>query len=465
MRLVKTVVAGFLAVSVAGAALAAEGPIPGGIPRLDHVFVIMMENHSFGQVVGNPAMPFVNGQISSKQVNLATNYYAVGHPSLTNYLEIVGGSNFGVRSDNSPDWHNHSCQSNLETGIVNADNQGGNAPYAFESNRICPISGIGTDAVTEAVDNWNEVDPPVFNFLANIDGIQSIPAARNTVGKSIADQLALWGQTWKSYQENLPVAGANNVNSSNGTATDATTYDATKPISPNNLPLDFSTSKPFVAEYLASPLVSDYAVKHNPFAYFQSVQEGSFHGSSLRNVVGFDGAHGLYADLGSGDVPTLAFIAPNQCNDQHGRGNGDAFCQFDQGTIALQGVTDGTMVGLNPGLSEQADATVNRLVTAITSSDTWRHGYNAIVVVWDENDYSGVANALPPKTLFPAPNLNNVVLTVQTNGRFGGGVQSKNFYNSFSLLKSLEAGLHLPCLNHACDSNVKTMSDLFGSDR
>jgi phosphatidylinositol-3-phosphatase len=462
MSLVKTVVAGLLAVSVTVAAVAAEGPVPGGIPHLDHVFVIMMENHSFGQVVGNPAMPFVNGQISGKQVNLATNYYAVGHPSLTNYLEIVGGSNFGVRSDNSPDWHNGSCQPNLATGIVNADNQGGNAPYAFESNKVCPISGVGTDAVTEAVDNWNEVDPPVFNFLANIDGIQSIPAAHNIVGKTIADQLALWGMSWKSYQESLPVAGANLVNSSNGTATDATTYDATKPVSPTNLPLDFSTSKAFVAEYLAAPLVSDYAVKHNPFAYFQSVQEGNIRGSSLRNVVGFDGAHGLYADLGSGDVPTLSFIAPNQCDDQHGRGNGDAFCQFDQGTIALQGVTDGTMVGLNPGLSEQADTTVHRLVTAITSSETWRHGYNAIVVVWDENDYSGVANALPAKTMFPAPNLNNVVLTVQTNGRFErGGVQSKNFYSSFSLLKSLEAGLHLPCLNHACDSNVKTMSDLF----
>src|SRR5580693_1058343 len=122
MSIVKAAVAGLLAVSAAGAAVAAEGPVPTGIPHLDHVFVIMMENHSFGQVVGNPAMPFVNSQISSHQVNLATNYYAVGHPSLTNYLEIVGGSNFGIRSDNAPDWHNSTCTPNLATGIVNADN-------------------------------------------------------------------------------------------------------------------------------------------------------------------------------------------------------------------------------------------------------------------------------------------------------------------------------------------------------
>ena len=464
MSLVKAVIAGLLAVSATSAVVAAEGPIPNGIPHLDHVFVIMMENHSFGQVVGNPAMPFVNGQINSREVNLADNYFAIGHPSLTNYLEIVGGSNFGVRSDNSPDWHNANCQTNLHTGIPNADNGGGNAPYAIDTNKICPISGVGTDAVTEAVDNWNEVVPPVFNFLANIDGIQSVPAARNTVGKSIADQLALWGMSWKSYQESLPAIGADLVNNSNGTATDATTYDATKPISPTNLPMDFSTSPAYVGMYLASPLVAAYAVKHNPFVYFQSVQEGTIRGSSLRNTVGFDGHRGLYADLASGEVPTLSFIAPNQCDDQHGRGNGDAFCQFDQGTTANEGLTDGTMVGLNPGLSEQADATVARIVNAITASPAWDRGYNAIVVVWDENDYSGLAKALPAGKAFPAPNLNNVVLTVQTSGRFGsGGVKSKNFYSSYSLLKSLEAGLHLPCLNHACDNNVKTMSDLFGS--
>ena len=35
------------------------------------------------------------------------------------------------------------------------------------------------------------------------------------------------------------------------------------------------------------------------------------------------------------------------------------------------------------------------------------------------------------------------------------------------LLKSLESGLRLPCLNHACDADVKVMTDLFsgGGDR
>lgn len=41
------------------------------------------------------------------------------------------------------------------------------------------------------------------------------------------------------------------------------------------------------------------------------------------------------------------------------------------------------------------------------------------------------------------------------------GLTSGTFYNHFSLLKSLEAGFGLPCLNHACDKDVAVMSDLF----
>jgi hypothetical protein len=61
-------------------------------------------------------------------------------------------------------------------------------------------------------------------------------------------------------------------------------------------------------------------VKHNPFAYLQSAQEGLNPDNSLKNIVGFQGAHGLFDDLGSGHVPNLVFISPNQCNGQHGRG-------------------------------------------------------------------------------------------------------------------------------------------------
>lgn len=427
-------VAGMLATTT----LAQEDRVPTGVPHLDHVFLTMMENHGYQQVINNPNEPYLSSLISSGKVNLATNYFAVGHPSSTNYLEVVGGSNFGVRSDNAPDWGNTACTPNIASGVVNADTSP--APIPVETGAVCPISGTGMDAATPAVDTWNEISGP-FVALADLDGVKSIPAAP-TVGKTIGDQLAADGKGWKSYQESLPVGNIFGINYSNGTATNLSDFSKLAPLTPSNV-------------------VQLYAVKHNPFAYFRSVQQGYDERNSLANVVGFDGPTGLYADLASGDVPALAFIVPNQCDDQHGRGNADAFCAFDYGQNN-SGYTYGTQVGLNPGLIQQGDTTIERLVTAIHGSRAWRDGHNAIVIVWDENDYSGSTTVL--NGLFPPQNQNRVALTVETN--YGGhGIQSQNYYTSFSVLKSLEAGFGLPCLNHACDSSVKVMSDLFAGNR
>ncbi len=418
MKTGRIATASLLAATLSAAGYAAEGPIPSGVPHLDHVFLIMMENHGYGQIIGNPNAPFINQMASS--ANSATNYFGVAHPSLTNYLEVVGGSNFGVLNDNNPDWHSTVCTPNLASGTPATDNP--------PSPSICPIEGTGADAATPAVDLTNETQgPPGEN---NIDGIQSIAAATDIDGKTIADQLVAWGRTWKSYQESLPPAGADTVNYSDGYFTNNT---------------DFSQILPQLNPPLSqSGVVSLYAVKHNPFAYFRNVQDGADPRNSLANTASFEGPRGLFADLRSGHVPAFSFIAPNQCNDQHGRGNAGPFCNYDPSD-------DGTQAGLNPALIYRGDVTVQQLVSAIKASPAWRDGRNAIVVLWDENDYS------------TAPNTNQVPLIVDTN--YGPhGVSSSRFYDHFSLLRSLEAGFGLPCLNHACDADVSVISDLFGGD-
>lgn len=62
-----------------------------------HVFVIVLENHEYGQVMGNPDARFINHLAG--RAALATRYYAVSHPSLPNYLAMIGGATFGIRSD------------------------------------------------------------------------------------------------------------------------------------------------------------------------------------------------------------------------------------------------------------------------------------------------------------------------------------------------------------------------------
>src|SRR3984893_7678581 len=151
-----------------------EGDVPKGVPHLDHVFVIMMENHAYGQIVGNPSAPFTNKYMQS--ANAANNYFAIAHPSLTNYLEVVGGSNFGILNDNSPDWHNMNCTNKLASGTT---------PFHVStSTPVCPIGGSGTDAATPVFDTTNEVSPPSITSVTEIDGVLSIPAATGTVGKT-----------------------------------------------------------------------------------------------------------------------------------------------------------------------------------------------------------------------------------------------------------------------------------------
>ncbi len=408
----KSLAAALAACLVVCPVYANEGNVPKGVPHLDHVFVILMENHGYSQIVGNPSAPFMNEYI--KKVNYGTNYYAVAHPSLTNYLEVTGGSNFGVLNDNSPDWHNTNCVTNIASATTGFD--------VDATPAVCPIWGAGTDAATPVIDFSNETDPSLgITAVTEIDGRLSYPADKNISGKTIADQLDQAGKSWKSYQESLPAKGADGVNNSDGYFTSSADIAAA-------LPNETQT------------LINLYAVKHNPFVYFRSVQE-----NGLDNVVGFQGRHGLFDDLNSGHVPHYSFIVPNQCNDQHGRPNAGPACEEDP-------KDQGTLVGLNPALIYQGDLTLRTLVNAIHASPAWQDGNNAIVIVWDENDYS------------QAPYPNKVLITVDTN--YGPhNVRSNKFYTHFSLLKSIESGFHLPCLNHACDDNADVMTDLFaGSD-
>jgi phospholipase C len=83
------------------ASVSAQKPIVTGtgIPRYQHVFLIMMENHSYNEIIGNPLAPKINAL--AQTYGLATNYFGVTHPSEPNYVASIGGSFFGIQDDNS----------------------------------------------------------------------------------------------------------------------------------------------------------------------------------------------------------------------------------------------------------------------------------------------------------------------------------------------------------------------------
>jgi len=67
------------------------------VPNFDHIVIIIFENKEFGSVIGNSSMPNFNKLASD--YTLLTQFYAVRHPSLPNYIALLGGDTFGITSD------------------------------------------------------------------------------------------------------------------------------------------------------------------------------------------------------------------------------------------------------------------------------------------------------------------------------------------------------------------------------
>jgi hypothetical protein len=338
-----------------------------GVPALNHVFLIMMENHNYDEPGTMPAIihnvsdaPYINAM--AKRHDLATHYQAVGHPSLTNYLEVVGGSNFGTDDDLSPHW-----------------GEAGNTRHRYGF-----IPAHGVDIASHAF--------AISGRMADRIGY-TVPGGALFAGKSIADQLAQAGRSWKTYQESLPIRGGYGVDTSDG------------------------------KQINRGPHL--YAAKHNPFEYFRSTQGSKdivgFTSDLRRQTIGGE----LARDLADGTVGDFNFIAPNLCHDMHGTPS----CAEPHALI------------------REGDQEVQALVGAITGSAMWKTGRNAIIVMWDENDFSDTGD-------------NRVPLIVETNYQ-SKGMHSSRAYNHFSLLKTMEQGFGLPILNHAKDPQIHAMSDLF----
>lgn len=79
----------------------ATAPTPAPATGVSKVLVIVEENHGLDQM--RAGMPYLFGL--ARTYGYATDYRAVAHPSLPNYLAIAGGSTFGISDDGSPAVH------------------------------------------------------------------------------------------------------------------------------------------------------------------------------------------------------------------------------------------------------------------------------------------------------------------------------------------------------------------------
>ena len=86
------------------------------VPDFKHILIVIFENKEFGTVVDNYHMPYFNKL--AKSYTLLAQYYAVTHPSLPNYIAMIGGDTFGITFDctNCPINNHQSLPDLIEAG-------------------------------------------------------------------------------------------------------------------------------------------------------------------------------------------------------------------------------------------------------------------------------------------------------------------------------------------------------------
>ena len=87
-------------------------PIATSASPFGHIYLIVMENSSYSDIVGNSNAPYINSLIAN--YGLATNYRGVARPSEPNYLALFSGSTQGVADNNNHNLDGQTIADQLE---------------------------------------------------------------------------------------------------------------------------------------------------------------------------------------------------------------------------------------------------------------------------------------------------------------------------------------------------------------
>jgi phospholipase C len=258
-----------------------------------------------------------------------------------------------------------------------------------------------------ATNYFGVTHPSEPNYVASIGG--SFFGIQDDNQFYCTPLLATTGMTWRGYFQSLPPTPAPGTLVKTGSGANG----------------------PYTYKYPSSS-VALYASKHNPFVNFVGTQD------DVQNMVPDTQ---LATDLATGRLANYSLVVPDQCHDMHGTG----------GCTSV------------PGLIAAGDAYVGATVSEIMSSRTWREGNNAIVITWDEDDFSD-SGQLGTGCCGADPGGGHVVTIVITN-KGHEHVTDGTAYNHYSLLRTMEDAFGLPHLAHAGDATVPSMAPLFQVSR
>ncbi len=235
-------------------------------------------------------------------------------------------------------------------------------------------------------------------------------------GRTLVDQLEAAGHSWKAYMQAMPA---------------------------DNKSLEYA---PVGAD--GKVIAKLYAQKHNPFLYFSDVRDNP---QRLAKVVPYEE---LAQDLAANKVPDFVWISPDQCHDMHGMSPSAAT------TIKLPDCGY-PQAGLDHGAIKLGDAYLRQEVAAITGSPAWGKSA-ALIIVWDEDDYSGYSGTAGSPigrndTVLGGARAPLIVVTA-------GSAPAKKLdspSNHYNLLAAIETAWKLGCLKNSCRiAKNNTLADL-----
>ena len=190
-----------------------------------HIFVLVLENHSYSQVIGNPNLPTFNAL--ARQGALSRNYTGITHPSLPNYVAMIAGSTMNTRGDNpAQSFGGPTLASQLEAQglswkgyMQGLPSPGSTAPYAglygkkhnpFMLNadiasdpkraaNVVPFEQLGADLASGAVPNFAFLVPDLCHDLhgdVRCLGRAGVERAGDAFLKTWADKI-MSSSVWK----------------------------------------------------------------------------------------------------------------------------------------------------------------------------------------------------------------------------------------------------------------------------
>lgn len=168
------------------------------LPRIDHIVIVVEENHSQSQITNRSFAPYMN-LLMNQGANF-TNFHAIEHPSQPNYLDLFSGSNQGVTNDRIP--ASKFSSANLASELIEKK-------YSFIGySEGLPLAGYngestGKSGYARKHNPWvnftnipKEANQPLTNFPKNFEKLPTVSFVIPTLQNDMHDGTIQEADQW-----------------------------------------------------------------------------------------------------------------------------------------------------------------------------------------------------------------------------------------------------------------------------